>query len=243
MPRTGGTAVVLMRGTLPPYPPVLRGGGRFGDLSLSADQTAVAWGINEGEDLIHQRLTAVARANRGEALSEYAIPPEQVFERGVQQLHLRLVEATPLQADHIQAGQTGPIADDAAERDHVGLDAGHAANHGGATNTHELMDRSGPADHGMIGDRHVTTHHRIVGNDHMIADGAIMCDMRHRHQHAVAADTRNSLPGHRAAVDGTMLAHLRACTDLATRRLAGVFQVLRREAHGAEGIQYHVRTD
>ncbi len=190
-----------------------------------------------------QRFFAIAGAHGGQPLGEHALMAEQVAERIVQQLDLGLVEATPLQADDIEPGQPGAVADHAAERDHVRLDPGYATDHGRAADPDILMDRRRSADHRMVGDRDMAAHHDIVGDDHVIAHGAVMRDMGHRHQQAVGAHPGDPLAGHRAAMDRAVLAHLGARADLAARRLAGIFQVLRREADGAERIQHHVRAD
>jgi hypothetical protein len=99
------------------------------------------------------------------------------------------------------------------------------------------------ADHRMVADAHMAAHDRIVGNDHMIAELAVMRDMHHRHQQTVRADTRGAKAGDGAAMDRAMLADLRARADLAARRLALVFEVLRRQTHRAEREQHRVRPD
>ncbi len=99
-----------------------------------------------------------------------------------------LLEAATFQPDDVQRGQAGTIADDAAERDHVALDARHAADHRRPADAHELMDRRRTADHGMVADGDMAAHHRVVRDDDVVAEAAIMRDVHHRHQHAVAAD-------------------------------------------------------
>src|ERR1700730_8995835 len=101
MPSAGGLASPLI--------------GRF-PTSLRSDQSPMARGVDERQHLIDQRLAAIPSSYRGESLCEHAITPEQIAERSVQQLHLRLIETAPLQADHIQPRQPRPVTDDAAER-------------------------------------------------------------------------------------------------------------------------------
>ena len=176
-------------------------------------------------------------------MRKHTLAPEQVAEGVVQQLDLRLVEASTLQADDVQSRQPRTVADHAAERNHVCLDAGHAADHRRAADAHELVDRCRAADHRMVRDRYMSAHDHVVGDDHVVAQRAVMRDMRHRHQQAVGADPRDALAGDGAAMDRAVLADLGARADLAARRLAGIFQILRRESDGAERIQHHVGTD
>src|SRR5580692_55935 len=206
---------------------------------LGADQAAMAGGVNEGQYLGDQWIGAEPVARLGQALLEETFVAEQEAEGGVQLADLLLVEAAPLQADHVQPGQMRTIADDAAEWDHVGFDTRHAADHCRAADAYELMDCRRAADHRMIADADMPTHHRVVGDDDMVAQLAIMRDMRHRHDQAVGTNARGANAGRGAAMDGTVLADLRPRADLATRRLAVVFQVLRFQPNGAEGKQHH----
>ena len=142
----------------------------------------------------------------------------------MQQLDLRPVETASLQPDDIQPGQPRAVADYAAEWNDVGLHAGDPTDHRGTADTNVLMDRRRAADHRMVGDADMTAHHRVVGDDDVVAERAIVRDMRHRHQQAVRADRVTPLPPDGAAMDGAVLAHLGARTDLAARRLPRYFR-------------------
>ena len=89
----------------------------------------------------------------------------------------------------------------------------------------------------------MAAHDGVVGDDDMIAQRAIMRDMRHRHQHAVGAHHGDALAGRGAAMNGAVLADLGARADHAAGWLALVFQVLRRQANRAERIQHHAGAD
>ena len=161
---------------------------------------------------------------------------EQQAERGTQRLDLRALEAAAAQADDVQANQPRAVAEHGAERNDVRFHARHAADHRGAADAHVLMDCGSTADHRVVADRHVPAHHHVICNNYSVADPAVVRDVRHRHDQAVGADVGDASPGNRAAVDGDVLAHLRAGSDLDARGLAAVFQVLRRHAHGAERV-------
>ena len=68
----------------------------------------------------------------------------------------------------------------------------------------------------------------------LIAERAVVRDVRVGHEQIVIADARHALIADGAAVDGAELADHVAIADLQARRLAGVFLVLRRLADRGE---------
>jgi len=124
--------------------------------------------------------------------------------------------------------------DDTAERDHIGFNTRDAADHCCASDAHELVDRRRAANDSMVRNADMAAHHRIVGNDNMVAQPAIMRDVHDRHQHAVGADAGNAGAGRGAAVDRAMLTYQRAGADFAARRFAFVFEILWRQTNGTE---------
>ena len=105
------------------------------------------------------------------------------------------------------------------------------------------MDRRGAADHRMLGDADMSAHHHVVRHDDMVPDRAVMRDMDHRHQHAILADAGDPAAGNGTSVDRAVLPHQSAGTDFTPRRLTLVFEVLRRQTHGAEREQLRVLAD
>jgi hypothetical protein len=83
-------------------------------------------------------------------------------------------------------------------------------------------------------DNHVAAEPRVIGYDSMVAYPAIVCDVHVIHQQDVAAN-----PGYLAASFGTPmdcheLADNGVIADLHARRLATVFEILRRGANRGE---------
>src|SRR6185437_15056554 len=161
----------------------------------------------------------------------------------VEDLDLLLVEATAAQSDDIQGSQACAVADNAAERDDVGLHTGHAADHGGPADADELVNGRGAANNGVVTDADMTAHDGVVRDDDMAAQRAVMRDVDHRHQQTVGAHRGDSLACHGAAMDRAVLPHLGPGADHAAGWLALVFQVLRRQPYGAERKQHHARFD
>jgi hypothetical protein len=95
----------------------------------------------------------------------------------------------------------------------------------------------------VIRDADMAAHHRVVGNDDVVAKAAVMRNMNHRHQHAVAADAGNATAGRRATMDRAMLAYKSTGPNLASGRLALVFEILRRQANRAKWEQLSLLTD
>ena len=69
-----------------------------------------------------------------------------------------------------------------------------------------------------------------------------MRNMRHRHDHAICANARDSITTHTAAMNGSVFADLRTRADLTARWFILVFQILWRHADGGEGKHLHTRT-
>jgi hypothetical protein len=95
----------------------------------------------------------------------------------------------------------------------------------------------------MIGDRHMAAHDNVVGDDDVAAELAVMRNVRHRHQQTIRSDPCDATAGHCAAMDGAVLAHLRAWADLAACRLTPVFQILRWQPDAAKGVENRASTD
>jgi hypothetical protein len=169
-----------------------------------------------------------------EAMGEHAFLAVECLEGNVQPMDRGFVEAAAAQADDVQRGEAGAVADDAAKRDHVPLDARYPADHRRAADANELMDRRRAADHGVLADADVPTHHDIVRHNHVVADLAIMRNVDDGHQHAVGANAGHAYAGRRATVDGAMLPHQSARADLAAGWFVLVLHVLRGKAYGAE---------
>ena len=73
---------------------------------------------------------------------------------------------------------------------------------------------------------HVAGERRVVGEHALAADDAVVRDVRAGHEQVVAANARDALVLHRAAMDRDALADHVAVADLETRRLAAIFLVL-----------------
>ena len=84
-----------------------------------ADRTA-ARALDEADHLHHPRLLRELAGDLGQALGDRALGREQQPIGGAQFLDLVARHAAPLQADDVQAGEMGPVADHRAVGDDVG---------------------------------------------------------------------------------------------------------------------------
>ena len=93
-------------------------------------------------------------------------------------MNFRARKAAPLEPDKIQADQPRAIAHRRPIRDHIRLNAAHAAKYRLAADAHKLMNGRAATDKNRIGDFHMPTQHDVIGQDHAIRQVAIMRDMR-----------------------------------------------------------------
>ena len=92
------------------------------------------------------------------------------------------------QADDVQPDDAAALPVEQHERRNILDDAGMPAHHGEAANAAELVHRDGPRDKGTIRHRHVTTEHRSIGEDGVVADRAVVAEMPAGHDVIAAAD-------------------------------------------------------
>jgi hypothetical protein len=90
----------------------------------------------------------------------------------------RLVgEAPALQADDIEAGEPGAVAERKAKGDEVMLDASETADEGVGPNPYELVNGGAAAQNGEIADLAMASQHHVVGQNNALADATIMRDV------------------------------------------------------------------
>src|SRR5258708_2105402 len=136
--------------------------------SLSPDQPPMALPIDKRQHFRYEGIATERGAGLRQASCEHPLMIEQRAKRRPQTEDRALLEAPPLQPHHIQTGQSGAIADDAAERDHIAFDARDAADHRRTADPHELMDCRRAPDYRMIADRNMPAHHHVVGDDDLV---------------------------------------------------------------------------
>src|ERR1700751_409833 len=156
----------------------------------------------------------------------------------------RLVGKTSaLQADNMEAGEPGAVAERDPKWNQVMLDAGETTDERMGANADELVRRSTPADIGEITDLAMPAQHHIVGENDALADAAIMPDMGVGQEHRARAHDRFG-----AATCGARI-HRHAFPDdaiLADHKadgFAAVFQVLRRVPDRSEGVNDRASSD
>jgi hypothetical protein len=94
-----------------------------------------------------------------------------------------------------------------------------------------------------VANGHVSAQRRSIGQDHVISDPAIVRDVRVCHDQRMVAHSRQSPALHCSTVDSDKFPDLVVISDLESRRLTRVGQVLRSHADGAKREESIVRTD
>src|SRR5882672_2262093 len=110
-----------------------------------------------------------------------------------------LAEAPPVQAHGVETiGMSVARRGRLRKRQHVPGYGGPAADKGVRPNANEVMDRAERSHHRPLADGDMPSQSGGIGQDDVVSDGAIMRDVRIRHDQRVTADA-----GHPAALDGT----------------------------------------
>src|SRR5215475_2034593 len=198
---------------------------------------------DEIKDDAHERITRKLPLDLRKPLTKDARPDEQGAVGIAQAANVVAREAAPAHADHIEPIEHGALGDGKAERNDVGTDTTHTGHHGALTDAHELMDGGGAAKDDPIAQHDVTAKYSVVGQDHVIANVAIVPDMSTDHEEAAVAHMREPAAIFGAGVHGDMLANVTAGADLEPRRSAAILDRLRRRAERRERIDLGARSD
>ena len=128
-----------------------------------------------------------------------------------------------------------PVAERRPEGNDVAFDAAHAADHGVAADADILVDGAQTAENGEIAHGHMAGDGGVVDEDDVVAHPAVVGHMRADHEQAAVAHSGLHAAAFGAGVHRHVLADDAALADDEARRLAAIFEVLRRVADGSEG--------
>ena len=155
----------------------------------------------------------------------------------LQGLQLRRAEAGTLQADAIEAVRVGlALGGSQREGQNILGDGGATAYVGMLPDTAELVHRAERTDTGIVLHRDVAGQGGAIGQDAMVADGAVVTDVGVGHDQAVAANAGSATASLRSAGDGDVFADGVVIADLERGGFATVFQILRGDSQAGEGI-------
>src|SRR6185437_2381141 len=122
---------------------------------------------DEGQNLCDGRIFVCQRLHRGKPFREHARSVKQLL---IERAHRGKPLARKLpsfHADDIEAFETGILAVDETERDHV---AAHAADHRLRSDPGQLVHGRQPSNIDEVADLAVTSERSRSGKDHIIAD-------------------------------------------------------------------------
>ena len=152
-------------------------------------------------------------------------------------------KAAPLEADDIETGERGAVAERHAVGDDIVLDPGEAADEGVRADPDELMRRRPAAEDRRVADLAMARQHHVVGEDDVVAELAIMRDMGIGEEHAARPDDRLRAAAGGAGIHRDALADQAILADPEAHRLAAIFEVLRLMADRGEGKDARPRAD
>src|SRR5271167_1077722 len=168
-------------------------GGGIGRRHVArAHQGPLAAGANEGDHLGNHRIVAELALDRIDPLRDAAIDEKQRTIGAADAVHLRLGRAAPPQADDIQSDQRAGLAEREAERDDVVAGRRHSGHHDALADAHELMDCDVTAKEREFTDTDMPAEHDVISERHVVADLAIVPDMRAHHEAAAVADAADA---------------------------------------------------
>jgi hypothetical protein len=119
-----------------------------------------------------------------------------------------------LEADNVQTRQVRTVAEHHAKRNDVLLDPRHAADKSVRADAHELMHGAQAAEYGVVTDADMTGQCGVVDQDDMIADTAIVGNVRADHEETVGADLCQHAAAFGARADRHILSDQRLGADL-----------------------------
>jgi hypothetical protein len=143
-------------------------------------QRTLAAGANERNDFADQGIAGKLALDRLEPIRDTPLDEKQRAIGPAQPVHLVLGRAAPAQADDIQSDQRRGLAERKSEGDYVVAGGRHSRHHDAFADAHELMDGDVAAEECVIADADMTAKHDIIGKGHVVADLAIVSDMRTR---------------------------------------------------------------
>src|SRR6201987_279375 len=146
-----------------------------------------------------------------------------------------LAESTPGQSHRIHAeGVRVPLRRRLGKRQHILRDGRPAANERMRADAHKMMHRTQCPHLRPVFHDHMPTQSGGIRQENVIADAAVVRDMRVGHHQHVASDFGQPAALYRSPVDRNELPNLVVIADLQTSRLSCVTQILWGKADGRE---------
>ena len=112
------------------------------------------------------------------------------------------IKSAPFQANDVQTGKIGPVANHRSIRDHVAVNTGHAADHGVFADADKLMNGRQTANNGEILDQDMARQGSVIDQNTMVPDMTIVTNMGPGHQKAVIANCGFHPAAFRAGIKG-----------------------------------------
>src|SRR5208282_3824846 len=187
-------------------------------------------GANETDDIVYRRDAAEALGGFVNTIAQRAIRGEQKLIGVAEALNILTTKAAALHTDNVEPAKPRPVPHHLAVRDHVALNARHAADHRVLANPDMLMDSAKPAEDGIVFDGDVARESGIVRHNHIVSDPAIVRNMRADHEQAVVANAGDHPAAGRSRVHRDVLANPVVAADDERRFFSAIFEVLRFEA-------------
>src|SRR5215831_15673592 len=144
-------------------------------------------------------------------------------------------KAMALEADDVEAGQIGAVAEYHSKRNDVFLHARHATDETVGADANELMHGTETAENCVVANSDVAGQSCVIDENDVVPDLTIMGNVRPHHQQAMGANAGYETAAFGAGVDRDVLADRGVGTDFKAAVLAVIFLVLRDVADRGKG--------
>ncbi|MEE3092454.1 MAG: hypothetical protein VX326_09295 [Pseudomonadota bacterium] len=176
--------------------------------------TVPACGFQEFKYLRCLIIPRKGGTGRFKPLAEYTIPPEERAIKAAERRDTLFAESAATEADDIDSREACTVADGDSKRNDIAVHSRLRRNHRMVTDTAPLLHRGKAAHHHMVPDPRMASKRCVVRKDGVIADNAVMRDMRRDKEKAVIADNCPHRVNGGAGMHGHMLTDHAVMTDL-----------------------------
>src|SRR5215472_3884406 len=146
--------------------------------------------FDEGQDIGNRRIFIRQRLHGGEPLREDAGPMKQLLIEGAHGHEPLAGEIAPLHADDVEAFKHSMLPVDQPEGDDVPAYPADATDHYLRPHARELVHRRQATNIDVVADLAVTAERCRGGEDHVVADHAVVTDVTVVHEKSAISDAR-----------------------------------------------------
>jgi hypothetical protein len=152
-------------------------------------------------------------------------------------------EAAARQPHDIEAAELGAVSDRRAKRDHIVLNSRHPADECALANANKLVHRREATKNGVIANPTVPAKCRVIDENDVASNLAVVGDMRSDEEQAFIANPRQHPAAFGPGIDRDVLADGAILANLQSACLAAVLLILGWQSDAGERKDFAPRSD